>query len=175
MPQNLAMLDVGGCALDPDLRARLDAVAYRPTLALLVTLDGPAALGPPGGVQLDDGPFSFIADNQLKGISDAPAVTFHASHELSAARWEDDADEILADLVDLARPWLGTATILEAQLKTWRYAQPVLPAEHEIEATAVEGAPLVFAGDAFAGAKVEGAFVSGHAAGTHLASILAPT
>lgn len=175
MPQNLALLDAGGVALDRDLRDRLDQIAYHPTLALLTSLDRQPAVPEPGGVQLGEGPFSFIADNKAKGASAEHAVTFHVSHEISRDRWDDDPEVVTAELLDFALPWLGSAQTTEVQLKRWRYAQPVEPAVHEIEATTVDGAPLVFAGDAFAGAKVEGAFLSGHAAAMHLRSSLEPS
>ena len=173
MPQNLALLDAGGIELETELRSRLAAVAYHPTLALLVALDGPPALPPPGGVQLSEGPFGFIADNKAKGASREHAVTLHVTHALSTRLWDDDPEAVRSELLDLARPWLGEAEPTEVQLKRWRYAQPVAPATHEFEATVTGGAPLVFAGDAFAGAKVEGAYRSGCAAAAHLRSVLA--
>ncbi|MEJ7801227.1 MAG: hypothetical protein WKF60_11940, partial [Ilumatobacter sp.] len=61
-----------------------------------------------------------------------------------------------------ARPWIGNAQVVEAQVKKWRFAGPVDPwpkscwvdDEHD----------LVLAGDIFAGPKVEGAHDSGLAA-----------
>ena len=173
VPQSLALIDAGGTVLDAPLRTRLDAIAYHPTLALLVVLDGPSGVPPPGGVQLDDGPFSFIADNSAKGISGQPALTFHASHALSRDLWDADADEAQAELLAYAQPWFGQAAATETQLKRWRYAQPTAPLRHDVETTTVDGAPLVFAGDAFAGAKVEGAYRSGRAAAAHLGSLWA--
>ena len=174
VPQSLRLLDAGGTAVDTALRSRLDRIAYHPTLAVLAVLDRPSAMAPPGGAQLEDGPFSFVADNQRKGISQVPAVTLHANHQLSADGWTDEPSEVLADLLGRAGPWIGSARIVDAQLKRWRFAKPVESADHEIEATLVEALPLVFAGDAFAGAAVEGAFRSGRAAADHLTSILTP-
>lgn len=174
VPQSLALIDAGGAAvLDAPLRTRLDAIAYHPTLALLVVLDGPSGVPSPGGVQLDDGPFSFIADNGAKGISDQPALTFHASHALSRDLWDADADGAQAELLAHAQAWFGRSAATETQLKRWRYAQPTAPLAHDVEATTVDGAPLVFAGDAFAGAKVEGAYRSGRAAAASLGSLWA--
>ncbi len=174
VPQSLRLLDAGRTTIDAALRSRLDRIAYHPTLAVLAVLAGPSAMVPPGGVQLDEGPFAFVADNQRKGISEVPALTLHADHGLSADRWSDDPSAVLGDLLDLAEPWIGSARIVDAQLKRWRFAKPVVWADHEVEAALVEGLPLVFAGDAFAGAAVEGAFRSGRAAAAHLASILPP-
>ncbi|MDH4146571.1 MAG: FAD-dependent oxidoreductase [Acidimicrobiia bacterium] len=170
VPQSLALLDAGAAMLDGELRDRLAAITYHPTLALLVVLDGPSAVPAPGGVQLSDGPFGFVADNRIKGISGSTAVTLHAAHDLSRDRWDDDPDATLADLLGHARPWFGDAGVVDAQLKRWRYAQPRAPLDQEIEAATVNGAPVVFAGDAFAGAKIEGAFLSGRAAALHLGS-----
>ncbi|MCB0996099.1 MAG: FAD-dependent oxidoreductase [Acidimicrobiales bacterium] len=170
VPQLLTLLERGGVDLAPDVTERLGGIRYHRTLALLATVDGPAAIPEPGGVQLDDGPFSFVADNQAKGISAAPAVTFHASHAVSDELFDrDDADAIEA-LLDHATRWLGNASVADVQLKRWRYAGPVTPDPDPCVVTEIDGATLVVAGDAFAGPKVEGAFNSGRAAATALLS-----
>ncbi len=139
---------------------------YHRTIGLLVTLDRPSAVPEPGGVQFDPGdaeaPFGFIADNQAKGVSPVPAVTFHATQPWSLERWDDDTGRLRDALLERAAPWIGAAEVLEAQVKKWRFAGPLDPwpepcwvdAEHQ----------LVLAGDLFAGPKVEGAFNSGVAA-----------
>ncbi len=168
MPQALALLDAGSVALAASVRARMAAISYQPTIGLLILLDGPSAVPHPGGAQQPEGPFGFVADNAAKGISSGVGLTLHLTHELSLHRWNDDQDTVLAEMLEAARPWIGTARVVEAQLKRWRYAQPVDPLSQWIEATEVAGAPLVFAGDAFAGSKLEGAFLSGVAAADHL-------
>ncbi len=171
VPQTLALLDAGAVELAPAVRTDLDSVEYFATLALLVTLDGAPAVPEPGGVQLPETePFTFVADNHRKGISAAPAVTLHANHATSAERYDDDPDEVRDELLGLASPWLGEATVVEAQLKKWRYAGPLQPLPDECVATAIDGSALVFAGDAFGGPKVEGAARSGMAAATALLS-----
>ncbi len=137
VPQSLRLLDAGRTTIDAALRSRLDRIAYHPTLAVLAVLAGPSAMVPPGGVQLDEGPFAFVADNQRKGISEVPALTLHADHGLSADRWSDDPSAVLGDLLDLAEPWIGSARIVDAQLKRWRFAKPVVSADHEVEAALV--------------------------------------
>lgn len=167
--QSLALLDAGGVHLDRVVRSDLESVRYFATLALLVTLDGPPAVPDPGGVQLPETePFTFVADNRRKGISAGEAVTLHANHAYSAARYDDDPDEVRAELLALAAPWLGDAPVRDVQLKKWRYAGPLQPLPAECVTTTVAGAPLVFAGDAFGGPKVEGAARSGMAAAAAL-------
>ncbi len=143
---------------------------YHRTIGLLTRLDRPSAVPEPGGVQFDpadpNAPFAFIGDNQAKGVSPAPAVTFHATQPWSAEHWDDDTPALRAQLLDRAAPWLAGAEVLDAQVKKWRFAGPVDPwpdpcwvdAEHRV----------VLAGDLFAGPKFEGAFESGHAAAAAL-------
>ncbi len=164
VPQTLDLLDNGGLELDDEQRRQLEAISYLPTIGLLATLDGKPAIDAPGGINNPDGPFSFIADNHLKGISETEAVTFHLNGELSQSKWGDDPDELLDQLKDLAQPWLGSANIVEAQLKKWKFATPKRPHEKRsltLGHAAENGATIVLAGDAFGGPKVEGAFNSG--------------
>ncbi|MEZ5225445.1 MAG: FAD-dependent oxidoreductase [Acidimicrobiales bacterium] len=53
------------------------------------------------------------------------------------------------------------ARIVEYQVKKWRYAGPVVPRSERSLTIARTPGPLVLAGDAFGGSKVEGAFLSG--------------
>jgi predicted NAD/FAD-dependent oxidoreductase len=151
----------------------LDAVAYEPTLAVGVLLDGAPAVPAPGGVQLSDGPFSFVADNQAKGISPIPAVTLHASGELSRRWWDATDGVVLERLLDEGRRWLGRrSTVVDARLVRWPYARPTTL--YPSRCLALEQpAPLVVAGDAFGEPRVEGAALSGRAAAAALSAMLA--
>jgi predicted NAD/FAD-dependent oxidoreductase len=141
---------------------------YHRTIGLLTLLDGPSAVPGPGGVQFDPAdasePFGFLADNAMKGISAEPAVTFHATQPWSLDHWDDDADTLRSLLLERARPWLGDANVIEAQVKKWRFAGPVEPWPDPCWVD--EEHRLVLAGDLFAGPKVEGAYQSGVAAAT---------
>lgn len=166
VPQTLALLDAGGTLLATGDRAALERIEYDPCLAAMVPLHGPSGLAPPGARRGNGAPISWIADNQVKGVSPVPAVTIHASGEVSRRRWDDPAADVIADLVSAAdldaSPVDGAA-----QLMRWRYAQPTVL--HDDRCLRAEGvAPLVFAGDAFGEARVEGAALSGVAAATGL-------
>lgn len=137
---------------------------YQPTLALLVVLDGPSAVPPPGGVQDADDTFSFVADNAAKGISRVPALTLHASATWSAARFGDDAEAVRADLLAAASPWIGDTHVVASQLKKWRFAAPTKVWPERFVVLGVRPGPLVLAGDAYGGPRVEGAYLSGLAA-----------
>jgi len=169
VPQALATLSVAGLLPTPDLATRLATVAYKPTIAVLLapTVD-PTGMPSHGGCQFVDHPgLAFVADNRAKGVSAQPSVTVHLSNELSAALWDATDAEIIDRALTLAADELGDAGdptgLLASQVQRWRYAGPV---EVWPEPTVVWGtAPCVaLAGEAFAGPKVEGAFLSGRAA-----------
>lgn len=167
VPQTMALLDRGSTALDTP-RSALRDIAYTPTLAALVTLGGPSAIDSPGGQQLTGEAFTFVADNRIKAISEVTAVTLHSDHDIARDRWNDPDEAVLADLVGEGARWLGDSPVMGAQLKKWRYAGPV-EVWPEACAVAIDGPhPLLVAGDAFDGPKVEGAFDSGLAAGREL-------
>ncbi len=162
VPQTMTLLDNGGVALSTEDAAALGAVAYEPCLALMVVLDGPSGLDGAGAVDPESGPIDWLADNAVKGISAVPAVTIHATAEFSRQRWESSEEEIARELLDAAgldaAPVAGAITV-----QRWRYARPsvVHPDAH----LRLAGfAPFVCAGDAFGGAKVEGAALSGASA-----------
>jgi len=145
-----------------DFPRELVADDYDRTIALLAVLDGASAVPPPGGVQLTDGTFSFVADNATKGISAVPAVTLHAEPMWSEQHWDDDRAAVHDALVEAARPWFGSARLVDSQVKRWRFATPRAPWPDPCW-VAPEGS-LVVAGDAFAGPRIEGAYNSGLAA-----------
>ncbi len=170
--QALALLEAGDTATRHAPIMAVRSVAWSPTLALLVTLDGTSSVPEPGGVQLTDGLWSFVADNQRKGISAVPALTLHATPDVSATRWAEADEALRHDLLGAARPWLGDAGIVATEIVRWRYAQPtaVRPERCVVVAGTPGGhpGPIVIAGDAFGGPRVEGAFLSGKAAAARL-------
>ncbi len=172
VPQTIELLTDGAVRLDlgvtiDDLRS----ITYHRVIALLATVDGQPDFGSAGALQQPDDPdFSFIADNMAKGISPTRAVTFHVSHALSAELFDRPNSEITEVLLPKARRALSSAgidgdhAIGEFQVKKWRYAGPVTPRSERSLTIAARPGPLVLAGDAFGGSKVEGAFLSGLAA-----------
>ncbi len=162
VPQSLAIIDAGGMALQAESRARLAAIEYERCLTVMAVLAGPSRLSPPGGLAPAGGPIAWIADNQLKGISTEPAVTIHATHAFSLEHWDDDRQESGRRLLDAAGEWLG-ARVTTFQVHGWRYSRPMRIDDDPC--VVVHRSPdLVLAGDAFAGARVEGAALSGWAA-----------
>ncbi len=169
VPQSLELLTVGGVQLSPADRDALDAIEYNPSLSGMFVLDREVRLPTPGAIQRPHANVQWIADNHRKGISpNAVILTAQASATYSRQLWDRSDDEILAAMrVDML-PVLGNAQITELQLKRWRYSQPVNPYSERCLIASDMPAPLVFAGDAFGGPRVEGATLSGMAAGRAL-------
>lgn len=171
IPQSLFLIDQGNFVIRKDLRARLDAIQYERCLAVLAVLDGPSGISPPGGMVFEDGPISWLADNQLKGISPVPCVTIHASHAFSLAHWDADRDAAGKFLLDTAAPWIRSG-VKEFQTHGWLFSKPLRV--YDDPCAVLHAKPLlVVAGDAFAGPKVEGAACSGWAAAEKLLNHLA--
>ena len=158
IPQSFGFAFTGGVEFPEELRT----IDYDRTLGLLVALDGSPAIPSPGALQNPDGVFSFVGDNQAKGISPVPAVTFHANPQWSAEHWDTPHDEAEELLRSAAAAHLGNASILASNFKRWRFATPQRNWPDRFWSN--DAGNMVVAGDAFAGPRVEGAALSGLAA-----------
>jgi renalase len=170
VPQSLALVDRGEFGLLDETRHELESISYAPCLALLALLGGPTGVPEPGGMQVKGEPLDWIADNQRKGISAAPGVTIHAGPQWSGEHFETDEAKVTALLLAFAGERLAldlSSRLVETSLIRWRYGWVTQP-HPEPCLIASEKPPLVFAGDAFGEAKVEGATLSGLAAADRL-------
>jgi predicted NAD/FAD-dependent oxidoreductase len=163
VPQSASLL-ISAEVTVPDV---LRALEYDRTIAVIAALDGPSAVAAPGGLQQPDDTFSFVADSQTKGVSAVPALTLHANAEWSLAHWDDDRVALADDLIAAAGPYVGGRAVLARRVRRWRFATPQIPWPEPCLVVS-ERPPVVLAGDAFAGPRVEGAFTSGRAAATAL-------
>ena len=100
LPQAFSLLVDSGIDLD-EAMIRTD---YDRTIALLATLDGTPEVPAPGGVQGPNPDIGFVADNQAKGVSAAPAITVHASASWSEAHWDDDLDDLRTPAARVVQP-----------------------------------------------------------------------
>lgn len=167
-PQSADLL--AGCAgrLPPYILPALRNIDYDPCFALLVTIDGPGRVPPPGYVRLDRGPIEWIADNTQKGVSlGTAALTIHARADFCRNHLELPKEDVARLLLEAAEPWLG-GRINAWQLHRWRYSRPVA-AGGPMYLFSDQPARFAIAGDAFGGPNVEGAFLSGLAAAERLA------
>jgi hypothetical protein len=160
LPQTYALLVTTDIELpEPMLRAEYDR-----TICLLAVLNQSSAVSKPGGLQNPDETFSFIADNAIKGISSAVALTLHANPQFSLDHWDDQLEDVHQLLLQRAKPWISDATVKTSQIKKWRLATPLTIWPERYWANDM----IVLAGDAFGGPKIEGAALSGLAAANYL-------
>jgi len=160
LPQTLELLAAsnvrGGSEVDS-----LAAVEYDAVLAVMASLDAPPMMVD-GHRAFGTGPIGWMADNQQKGVSAVPALTIHSSPEFARTHVDSDPAQWMSELLVAARP-LHQTTVVHAVSHRWRFAQP--QATMDVGAVAVDApAPVVLAGEVFAGARVEGAHMSGKAA-----------
>lgn len=166
VPQSLALLAAGGVVLDAVAAVALTRIDYTPCLAALVRLLGASSVPAPGGLWFEGEPVSWMGDNTQKGISEARlggCVTLHAGPEFSRAHWEDDLEEVGWTMTREVESWLG-AEVTGVRVHRWRYSAPTVLHPDRYLAAHTPG-PVIFAGDAFGGPRVEGAVLSGIAAG----------
>ncbi|MGB1249700.1 MAG: NAD(P)/FAD-dependent oxidoreductase [Candidatus Promineifilaceae bacterium] len=169
--QTLTLIDSGNITLEPAVRASLEAIQFNPCFAVMAILDRPSAIHAPGGVwPTTNEPISWVADNQQKGVSDHPSVTIHAGPQFTCIHWESDRAVVAEKLIAAARPLIGDGAILSSSVQRWKYSIPTqLHPEPCLVST--QTAPIIFAGDAFEGARVEGAALSGLTAAARLRTL----
>lgn len=172
VPQILDLLKDSGITLPVNIARRLTGIKYEKCLAVLATLNDRSKIGPPGGVKFTNGPISWLADNYLKGISQVPAVTIHGAPHFSEDHWHSDRQESGGLLVEAAKSLIG-AGISELHVHGWRYAKPVRVDQDRYLVISLMP-PLILAGDAFGGPRVEGAAMSGWRAAAALEHMLRP-
>lgn len=168
VPQALELLARGGVQLAAEDRSALERITYDPCLAVMLSIGDDPVLPGPGAIAPADGPLDWVADNRAKGISSLPALTVHVGAAASRDWWDRADAEIIDLVVAELRALIGVAPgVVDSSIQRWRYARPsALHAEPCLAAGGVP--PLVFAGDAFGEAKVEGSVCSGWAAAAAL-------
>ncbi len=174
VPQSLALLAAGEVPLSARDREALEPIDYARSFTLLARLAGASRIPAPGGMWMEGEPLFWLGDNRLKGLpSDSgTVVTIHAGQEYSLAHWGRPDLEVGAAILAAAMPWLGSE-VQQTHLHRWRYGVPLRV--HPDACLVAEGTPpLVFAGDAFGGPRVEAAALSGLAAGEALRQALTP-
>ena len=173
LPQSLDLLRAGGTILPSDALSDLQSIEYNPTITLRLLLSQPPAVPSPGAVMTPSSEVQFVCDNVQKGVGKEPTLTLHAQDDLSRSNFDLPEEDLLEKMKELAAPYIGSATVLRAHLHKWRYATP--SSQHPLRclltypvpSAGVDKhrlSPIVFAGDAFFHARVEGACLSGMAA-----------
>ncbi len=158
----------------PSLAARLEHAAVAPCIAALLELD-PSFDPGFDAVRFASGPTAWLARESSKPDR-APSGLWvaHASEAESRARI-DEAPELTAEsLAAHVSSALGVPAPRVVLAHRWRYARVVEPIVGDGAPFMIQHARgLAVAGDAFAGARLEGAFESGLRLGEALADALA--
>jgi len=166
--QMLELFERSNLDLGTDAMTGLRKIRHTRCLALIGILDRPSRLLHPGAVTHPADHIDWLSDNQIKGISERPAMTLHASPRFSERNWEIPAEDWAPDLIGAAQDVLG-AQVITSVSHRWGFAKPIqtFGATHYHQPEI----GLTLAGDGFGGERVEGACVSGmEAAGAILGS-----
>jgi renalase len=162
VPQSLSLLDSGQTKLHGQQWEDLKSIQYDPCLAVMALLEKKSSIPTPGAIEFDDGPVSWISDNQQKGISPLPAVTLHSTGAYARSHWDDDRLTCGKELLELMKSHIGSE-VLDVQVHGWLYSK-VTHGVSELFTRLKGLPPMWLAGDAFGGSyNVEGAALSGWA------------
>lgn len=159
VPQSLMLLRTAAIELPSSTQQTLESLSYEPCFAVLVNVEGPSQIPPPGALYVNGEVLWWLADNFQKGISRREgSVTIHSSGQFAKEHYNDPEEQVAASLIEVATPYLGES-VASSQVRRWRYSKPENPLE--IGSLRVSEMGLTFAGDIFQGAKIEGAVLSG--------------
>lgn len=166
-PQAAALLSAVE-EVEAEKRTLLSKLEFLPCIAILTTTSSPSSIPNPGGVWPGENScFSWIADQQQKGISKSPAQVFHVNDALSQIYLEKP-EAVLEAVGEEIKSWIGPHNhILQTVVHRWRYARPSPDNQRDALSLYIEldrQRSLLAAGDAFSGGRVEGAMLSGIAA-----------
>lgn len=168
-PQSLALLDAGAVGLSAMDRGILEALDYSSTLTGIFRIEGGTTIPAPGAVHRPAESLPWIADNRQKGVTEGgpeneTIVTINSNATYAQRYWDAPQVEIVETMKAVLLPYLTPGSrVVESQVKHWRYAFP--RHTHSQRTLRTSGThPLYFAGDAFHGPLVEGAWLSGQAA-----------
>jgi predicted NAD/FAD-dependent oxidoreductase len=172
-PQTRVLLE--DAPLAPGAAEALAAIAFEPCFAVLAGYAG-AAPPPWPGVRIEGHPdLAWLAhDGSRRGPgrdAGSTVLVVHATPAFTHAHWGAPPDDVAEALLGAAAALVpGADRPTWRDVHRWRYARPVA-VRPEPYLTAAPG--LLVAGDAFGADRVEGAFLSGLAAASALAGLLA--
>lgn len=172
--QSLALLGPG--LVEEETLSRLRGIDFAPCIAVMAGYEPSAAgMGIPDGLRWHDDPIvSWSAvDSSKRTDPAAPVLVVHTTPEFSRHHWEEDLQDLAHKVLEHCDHRLRTfnpPTLHKPewlQVQRWRFSMPVNPLEQAWIGSPTP-APLLFAGCWCCGARVEGAFLSGQAAGRAL-------
>ncbi|RLT44165.1 MAG: FAD-binding protein [Chloroflexi bacterium] len=168
-PQALALLEAGNvqlAAMDAEILGR---ISYSSALTGIFRIEGAVKIPAPGAVHHPAEPLPWIADNRQKGVSpEETVITINSNGDYAQRYWDAPEVEIVETMKALLSHYLAPGSqVVESQIQRWRYAVPRhVHSQRTLRTSGTK--PLYFAGDAFHGPLIEGAWLSGLAAANAL-------
>jgi renalase len=154
-----------------EVRTQLSSVSYNPCIALLGFFDPEEVPLDALPIQCIDSSISFLSDNFKKGISSRRgSLTVHLSAEVSRHLFATDEQTIISYICQQLELLFKVSKVTPPKvtsIQRWRYASPINTFDVPFIKWADPERPetkIYFAGEAFGGPKIEGAFLSGCAA-----------
>lgn len=170
-PQSLSLIEpLGGLLPARTINTLKQEIQYEKCLALLCETDGPPKFK--GALRFSNHEtLEWLGDNRHKGVSpDAESVTIHANARFSEECFMLPDKEVAERMIAAAQPYIG-ANVNRYDLMRWRYSKAVKTLEKPFLLVDSPGL-IAFAGDGFAGSRVESAALSGlEAAGALIAAL----
>ncbi len=164
LPQALQLLKGARLNIPHHLYKPFAAVNYDPCLTLMI--EGHVNDGPPF-FTLDNHPVQLLVDNGAKGLAEGQrAITINTSADFSRQAWEWESVRIVGFIEQALEPYCRL-NIDRAHVHRWRYARVHNPFQKAF-ADLEQKNPLLLAGDAFGGPRIELAALSGISAARHL-------
>lgn len=183
VPQALELLAKSDLKLSKQSSQRLAPLVYDPCLAAVIELEVPLTEAVPVLWKNPSPLLSGIYSQNRKGLKgDKPILVVHASPHLSRELWNADEGTVLGRIIPeiqgaVSKRSAGELRVERSALHRWRYCEPIQVDRESFARVEFSGhppghPPLVLAGDAFGRSSVEGAFLSGAAAGSYVAEQL---
>ena len=167
VPQSLELINNSKLEIPADITNNLEKVEYARSIAGILILENKSNIKNEGGLKFEDGPISFITDNNLKGVNNGlTAVTVEMANNFSIENWDKSDEDIIKLIIDASEEYLNSK-VLKFQIHKWRYSTPLRSYPKNFEVIDSPGS-LYFAGDAFLGSNVESAYLSGLSAAKSL-------
>lgn len=146
--------------------SKLASVEYEKGLSLMLVLDKPSLIPPPGCLKLDNGLVSWIADNsQKEGFPNQNCITVHASPKYADDTWDEGSNRVAEAMIQSIESLLG-ASVVDWHIHRWLYAFAKNPLKSSFYRDI--NMHLTIAGDAFISSRVESAALSGLSAAESL-------
>lgn len=156
--QLLELFERSEYELETMVMNKLKGICHTRCLAVLAVLDRPSEIPHPGTVTHPVEEIDWLSDNQIKGISEVPACTIHASNDYSQKYWDSPDEERIPYLISVAEDNLK-AKLTSWTSHRWGFAKPLVTFGATHWHSITDG--ITLAGDGFGGERIENAAMSG--------------